>query len=199
MAECPRCGKDVSIWGRDLVSGVCNDCIKAEVREAKRQEAAKQTAMTQAARDHAAAEAAKLEQRVCDRVVKLKQSMLRRLEAGLQVIVYHSIYLPVDSVLLDEPLSRQFDTAGLFQMGLQGWEAIQVVPRTVGVGLENTSLGSALGAGHGRGPAAAVATWRACMCFFRRSSELVVSISKQTTNWHGSSARIYESSDRLCT
>lgn len=145
MAECPRCGRDVSLWGRDLLSGVCNECIKDEARDAKRQKLAEQAAITQTARIREEAEAARLEQRVRERILKIKQSMLRRLEAGLPVIVYHSIYMPVDSVLMDKPINQQFSLSGLFHLGLQGWEAIQIIPRTVGVGLKNTSIGSTMG------------------------------------------------------
>lgn len=157
MTECPRCGNDVSIWGRDLISGVCNNCAKAEAREAKRQRLAEQESMTLAAREQAEAEEARLEHRVRERILKIKQSMLHRLEARLPVIVYHSVYVPVDSVVLEEPLSRRFDIAGLFQLGLRGWEAIQVVPRTVGVGLKNTSIGSTMGVTWGGGSGGNVA------------------------------------------
>lgn len=59
MAECPSCGKDTSIWGRDLISGVCNECVKAR-------KAAEQAAKAQSIQEREAAEAARLEQRVWD-------------------------------------------------------------------------------------------------------------------------------------
>lgn len=157
MGKCPKCGNDISIWARDLISGLCLDCIQAPEREAEaaRQEAYRQAFLQQVELEQA--EKAKLEHRIRDRVHKLKQSMLRRLEAGQPVIVYHSIYLPVDSVLLDEPLNRQFSTGELFQMGLQGWEAILIVPRTVGVGLRNATFGSTAGVTWGGGSGGNVA------------------------------------------
>lgn len=83
--------------------------------------------------------------------------MLRRLESGRPVIVYQSIYMPVDSVVLDERLSPHFDVSGLFRMSLLGWEAIQIVPRTVGVALKNSSIGSTTGVTWGGGSGGNVA------------------------------------------
>ena len=156
--KCPRCGKEASVWGRDLISGLCNECIKADARETTRQHIAQQeelaraaAELARAAHEQAVADSARQEQRVRDQVIEIKRSILRRLEGGLPVIIYHSIYLPVDSVVLDEPLNRQFGISNLFQLGLQGWEAIQVIHRTVGMGLKNTAFGSTTGVTWGGG------------------------------------------------
>ncbi len=79
------------------------------------------------------------------------QTMRARLEAGHNVFLYETTYLPVDSVLLDEKLNSGFDIPQLRLMGVAGWEVMQVIPRTVGVGLKNTSIGSTMGTTWGGG------------------------------------------------
>jgi uncharacterized protein (TIGR03067 family) len=67
MSACPRCGKSVSAWSRDLASGLCPECMQAKASEeaqgqtgnqaeteAKRQEAAKTIEKLQKLRDEGA-------------------------------------------------------------------------------------------------------------------------------------------------
>ncbi len=77
--------------------------------------------------------------------------MASRLRQGYPVFLYHSVYIKVNSILMDERLNEGFDMSALFEMGLAGWEAVGIIPRTIGVGLTNTSMGSAVGNTSGGG------------------------------------------------
>jgi hypothetical protein len=90
-------------------------------------------------------------QRIHDRIAQIKGTMRTRLEAGQAVFLYETTYLPVDSMLLDEKLNNGFDIPQLRLMGIAGWEVMQVIPRTMGVGLKNNSIGSTMGTTWGGG------------------------------------------------
>lgn len=113
------------------------------------------TAETQEAQRAAAdAQRAAAEERSRQTVVKVlevKKHLSERIAAGQSVYIYHKEYLPVDSVLLDEPIHPEFDIAVLRRLGLAGWEVIQVIPKTIGIGLENASIGSTTGVTWGGG------------------------------------------------
>ncbi|WP_145093168.1 hypothetical protein [Anatilimnocola aggregata] len=71
------------------------------------------------------------------RVEAIKNRLQSRLREGHSVFLYDTVYLPVDSELLGEQMNIGFDIPGVRKLGLLGWEVVQVVPRTVGIGLEN--------------------------------------------------------------
>jgi hypothetical protein len=73
-----------------------------------------------------------------------------RLKAGQPIVIYKSIYIPVDSYVNDEQLGT-FDIRELQAAGLAGWEIVSTVPRTTGIGLKNTSFGSSMGTSWGAG------------------------------------------------
>jgi hypothetical protein len=80
--------------------------------------------------------------------------MLRaRLESGKPVFLFDSVYVPVDSKLLDDEFADEFNVSLLRKLGLLGWDVVQVVPRTIGIGLQNrgtdTWLSEAWGGGVG--------------------------------------------------
>lgn len=81
------------------------------------------------------------ERYIHDRVKQIKEEMRDRLSNGNRVYLYDTVYIPVDSILLDEPLSIGFDIPELRRLGLLGWEVVQVVPKTVGVGITNSEHG----------------------------------------------------------
>lgn len=64
--------------------------------------------------------------------------MLReRLEGGRPAFLYEKVFLPVDSEILDKQFTGEFDVGIIRRLGLLGWEVIQAVPKTKGIGLEN--------------------------------------------------------------
>jgi hypothetical protein len=75
----------------------------------------------------------------------------KRVGNGQDAFLYHSVYLPVDSRILDQNVVNQFNVRSIQQIGLQGWEVVGVVPRTDGRGLTNTSVGSTTGTTWGGG------------------------------------------------
>ncbi len=159
MADCPKCGNQTSVWSRDIKTGICNECTKLESRMAKESRVDEHKQKTELLKQQRQAfeeqrrreaiasdpEYAKREQKILEKIHKIKEQMLGRIKNNLPVIVYHSLYLPVDSKVFDEPLNGRFDISKLFGLGLQGWEAIQIIPRTVGVGVKNASIGSTIG------------------------------------------------------
>ena len=80
----------------------------------------------------------------------LKQ-MLRQIELFGQVSLHHSVYLPVDSVVQGESLAPTFSITELQRLGLVGWEVVGVVPRTIGIDLQNVSFGNTSGKTYGGG------------------------------------------------
>jgi hypothetical protein len=79
------------------------------------------------------------------------KGLKRRIAAGDAVYLHESIYLPVDSRVVDEEVCRRFSIEPLSRLGIEGWEVVGIVPRTVGVGLTNRSVGSTMGESWGAG------------------------------------------------
>ena len=63
--------------------------------------------------------------------------MRNRLDIGKPVFLYDSVFMPVDSEILDKKFADGFDVAILRKLGLLGWDVVQAVPKTKGIGLEN--------------------------------------------------------------
>ena len=66
-------------------------------------------------------------------------------------MLYEDVYLPVDSQVVDEPVTKDFGIGILRRSGVDGWDIVGIVPRTVGVALTNTSFGSSSGETWGAG------------------------------------------------
>ena len=56
------------------------------------------------------------------------QSAKKRLQSGGKVFRYKMVYLPVNALMEDDPLSEGFDVPALEAHGLIGWEIINVIP-----------------------------------------------------------------------
>lgn len=69
---------------------------------------------------------------------------------GRTGFLYRSVYVAVDSTV-NEELTGQFDITELQVLGLDGWEIVAVIPRTLGVALENSSLRPTFGRTWGAG------------------------------------------------
>jgi len=52
----------------------------------------------------------------------------KRLQSGGKVFRYKMVYLPVNALMEDDPLSEGFDVPALEAHGLTGWEIINVIP-----------------------------------------------------------------------
>jgi hypothetical protein len=142
MATCEVCGDTVGFF-----ASLCKRC-KANNEYARQQEDARARAGVEAA-ERQLAEQRRLEiARVVDII---KDGLRQQLARGEQAFMYDSIYLGVDSVVNGESLSGGFDIRPLQRRTLGGWDVVQAVPRTVGIGLKNTSIGSSTGVTWGGG------------------------------------------------
>jgi hypothetical protein len=56
------------------------------------------------------------------------QSAKKRLQNGGKVFRYKMVYLPVNALMEDDPLSEGFDVPALEAHGLTGWEIINIIP-----------------------------------------------------------------------
>jgi len=56
------------------------------------------------------------------------QSAKKRLQSGGKVFRYKMVYLPVNALMEDDPLSEGFAVPALEAHGLTGWEIINVIP-----------------------------------------------------------------------
>jgi hypothetical protein len=128
MPKCIRCGTSVGLFAK-----LCDKCKREieidQVRRISEQQAKKDAELAQA-------ELRRREQ-LRKMIAEKKAEIRKQLEFGQRVFLYHSLYLPVDSILLEKNLSNVFDILLVRQLGLSGWEVINAVPRTMGVGLKN--------------------------------------------------------------
>ena len=65
--------------------------------------------------------------------------------------LFQRIYCPVDSLVNNEDLANDFRLEAVEQLGADGWQIVGIVPRTIGVGLKNTSYGNTSGTTWGAG------------------------------------------------
>ena len=138
MAKCSECGKSVGIF-----ETTCDDCKAKAVEKKKRLEAAKQ-AQTEQARQEAEAKLKRIE-------YAIGENIKQRLQTGHTIYLYETVYTPVGSILNDELLGDNLDLSSVRKLGLEGWEVVQVIPKTVGVGLTNRATGDFHSWGGGMG------------------------------------------------
>lgn len=101
---------------------------------------------------------AELEAEAVGAVERDRQTYIRDRSAAMEEVVstgrmaflHTSIYVPVDSVVDEETLGK-FEISSLEDLGMAGWEIVTVIPRTVGIGLSNRSVGSTFGKTWGAG------------------------------------------------
>jgi hypothetical protein len=91
------------------------------------------------------------------RIESAIEGISQRIQRGRAVFLYDSIYIPVDSTILNESLVRVFDITYLRKLGIEGWEVVQSVPRTIGIVMKNISVGSTMGTTWGGGSGGNVA------------------------------------------
>jgi hypothetical protein len=93
----------------------------------------------------AKAKQAEFEQFQIQKIIQIKTMLRARLERGQSAFLYDSVFVPVDSQLLDDEFASEFDVSILRKLGLLGWEMVQAVPRTKGIGLENIGTDTLFG------------------------------------------------------
>jgi hypothetical protein len=98
------------------------------------------------------------EQKVAkDRIAShLDGNLSAAIEAGKPLYHYRWIYIEIDSEINGNSVGS-FNFDEIQDAGLEGWKVLSVLPRTVGVGLKNTSMGSTMGESWGGGVGGIVA------------------------------------------
>lgn len=73
-----------------------------------------------------------------------------QISTGNNPNLFRWIYVEVDSVVTDDVVGT-FDITDLQEAGLDGWDVVAVIPKTLGIGLTNTSSGATFGTTWGGG------------------------------------------------
>jgi hypothetical protein len=140
MAKCSRCGTSLGLLS---FAEVCEEC-QTHLQAEQQLRAAEETENARLAREQYEAQRAEVA------LVKV-QDMRLRIDNGERVILYETIYLPVDSQIVDEIPNKNFSIAALRRNGFYGWDIVAIIPRTFGIALTNTSFGSSSGETWGAG------------------------------------------------
>ena len=61
------------------------------------------------------------------------ESAQRRLQVDSPVFRYRMVYLPAGEILSEDTSSEGFDVPGLDDLGLEGWEVVNMIPRRTAV------------------------------------------------------------------
>jgi hypothetical protein len=85
------------------------------------------------------------------KIIQIKTMLRARLESGKPAFLYDSVYVPVDSQLLNDEFASEFDVSFLRRLGLLGWDVVQAVPKTKGIALENIGTNTLFGSVYGGG------------------------------------------------
>lgn len=59
----------------------------------------------------------------------LVEKARKRLQQGGKVYRYKMVYLPAGEILAEDPLGEGFDVPSLDDIGLDGWEVVNMIPR----------------------------------------------------------------------
>jgi hypothetical protein len=149
MASCSRCGVQIGMFQK-----FCSDCKKLNEQEvsvrrslAEERRREEQQRLTEEKTRAEYERKLELERRIESKVISLIESN----KADQRIFIYKSVHLPVDSIVMNNPLSDFFDISPIHELGLLGWDIVQSVPRTMGMGLTNESVGSTFGNSWGGG------------------------------------------------
>lgn len=126
-----------------MFSSECGSCKSA--RQA--QELAQREQMAETARREQEVAAAELAESIRQTV----DALVEQAQSGAAIYLHESVYLPVDSVVTGETLAQGFDLQQLRSLGWAGWRIAGIVPKTVGIGLTNRSIGASTGETWGAG------------------------------------------------
>ena len=135
MGACKTCGRSAGL-GR-------NECGDCEISRAHAEMVRGVEARISAAEEHEVWRTTQVEART--------RTVEATVASGRGACLIESIYVAVDSVVNDESVVDAFDLEPARRYAAQGWELCGVVPRTVGIGLKNVSVGSSMGKTWGAG------------------------------------------------
>jgi hypothetical protein len=92
-----------------------------------------------------------VEQFKIQKIIKIKTLMRTRLESGKPAFLCDSIFVPMNSILDENNLADELNLSILRRLGLIGWDIVQAVPRTTGIGLKNEGTDTLFGEKWGGG------------------------------------------------
>lgn len=166
MAKCNTCGTEISFLNYERE---CDSCAEIRVNQWRvRQTARTNLKNAEISEQSKAINENKAEQALLNEAkAKLiaEQAELRKntwidqqvagftskLSNDAPMYLFQRIYCPVDSLVNNEDLANDFRLEAVEQLGADGWQIVGIVPRTIGVGLKNTSYGNTSGTTWGAG------------------------------------------------
>lgn len=153
MIVCPKCGYERKPEDDEFVPDTqCPKCsavyqnfeaysLKNKIRELENELKYKQELLLQNQNEMVAYSAKVKEEN------EIYESIWKKINLGQKCFIYKKLYIPVDSIIDGEQQTEWFDIDKLNEFGLQGWEVIAVVPRTLGKTYKNQS--TLMSPGHG--------------------------------------------------
>ena len=92
-----------------------------------------------------------LEQFKIQKIIKIKTLMRTRLKSGKPTFLCDSIFVPMNPIPDENNLADEFNLSILRRLGLIGWDIVQAIPGTTGIGLKNVGTDALFGEKGGRG------------------------------------------------
>ena len=139
-----------SVTGRDIFKLIEATSEAEAVKKAKesslfpykvvRDVAAEATEMDRLAEERRGQNAVAEHKERLARVRAIKATLSQRVARGTRPRMFQSVFVPVDSTALGNPLAAPFTVRAIAAAGLEGWEVVGVVPRTMGMGLSNKEI-----------------------------------------------------------
>ncbi len=130
MAKCKKCGTSLGFLSDKEYCDPCNLKIIHEELEKEKQEL------------ESIIEEEK--HKIQGVIEERKEAVRKRVREGKKTFLYDYLFIPVDSQIDDAKTTEIFVIDELFELGLDGWEVMQVIPKTMGMSLKNHALQSGL-------------------------------------------------------
>lgn len=155
MAKCNTCGTEISFFNLERECDSCLEIRMAQLRaknkaraNLKNAEQAEQAVLNEAKAKLIAEQAELRKNTWIDQQVA---AFTGKLSNDTPIYLFQRIYCRVDSRINDEDLANNFQLGAVEELGADGWQIVGIVPRTIGVGLKNTSYGNTSGTTWGAG------------------------------------------------
>ena len=128
MANCSTCGTSTGIMGPKECAS-CRD--KREAQESATSERQRAAEVAEARQELLA-----IRQEIFDDEY---EQVAATVAGGADAFLYRSVYVAVDSIHDEQEIADEFDIEPVRMLGRMGWEAVSVVPRTLGTSPPRTS------------------------------------------------------------
>lgn len=152
MRKCADCGEQ--LYESRKYCGKCGSSRiidrTAEVEAAEAAEMEKRLAAAEEKKERAAKEFAKMQAEAEQSFNEWETKARARVALGERPQLFTWLYQPVDSIV-ENYKTEPFGLLDLQEFGLDGWRIAGIVPRTAGIGLKNSSMGSTVGTSWGGG------------------------------------------------